>query len=455
MTAAAAMLKDGKVEDIYATMSSLVGGNMAAAPKPQQRTLGHNGMAGGFGGGMMGGGSMMGGGMGGGMGGYGGYGGGMGTGMGGYGTMGAIEPLASLGTSGTGAAGTTFNQRLRNLVGGKGGGTENQLLGDARIVPDDRSNSLIVFASKEDMQMITNIVSKVDRLLAQVLIEATVMNVNLSDQSSLGVSGLMNTKNTGKFANTAGVNNGQTFLSGITNSLAGGGMPGGFNYFVQHAGDMDVVVNALASSGKAQVLQTPRVQTSHAIPASFFTGETVPYVNGTMYGGYGYPGGATFSQLQVGVELDVTPYITPDGLVVMDIQQTLQDISGYTAITGVGNIPNTTLRTAQSTVSVQNGDTIILGGFIKTSKNITRTGVPILMDIPILGSLFSSTSHDNERSELIVLLRPIVLTTPHEAAELAKREEMRLPGVREMNKAMQEEEVKRTQKANRVTGMQP
>jgi general secretion pathway protein D len=155
----------------------------------------------------------------------------------------------------------------------------------------------------------------------------------------------------------------------------------------------------------------------------------VPYVTGTYYGG-GYSGGnsSQYSQLSVGVELDVTPFINPDGLVVMDINQEIDDIQGYTSIDG-NQVPNTDKRTLSSEIAVRSLDTIMMGGFIRTDKTKTSSGVPILQDIPILGALFSNHANSKTREELLVLMRPTVMTTPQEAADQTLREERRLPGI--------------------------
>jgi len=278
------------------------------------------------------------------------------------------------------------------------------------------------------------------------------MDVSITDNNSLGVSAA-GTRQTGKLSNVAGSNNGN--LGSFTNLSNLGSLPGGFSWFGQYGGDLNMAVTALSSQGKGQVLQTPRVQTSHAIPASFFTGETVPYVTSTYYG-YGSSGpSSSYQQLEVGIGLNVTPYITPDGLVVMEIQQTIEELSGTTPIAGVGDVPNTSRREASATVSVQDGDTIMLGGYIRTSRDRSKSGVPLLKDIPVLGNLFRSKSDNNKRSELIVLLRPTVLKTPHDAALLATGEQRRLPGVREMEKEMRDAEIKLQKQADKVVGDSP
>ena len=125
----------------------------------------------------------------------------------------------------------------------------------------------------------------------------------------------------------------------------------------------------------------------------------------------------------------MTPFINPDGLVVMDINQEIDDVNGSTPIEGVGNVPNTDKRSLSSEIAVKNGDTVMLGGFIKNQKSTSKSGVPFLMDIPLLGNLFSSRSDSKQREELIVLMRPTVLRTPELAAAQAVKEQQRLPGV--------------------------
>ncbi|MEI9863828.1 MAG: hypothetical protein WDN00_04590 [Limisphaerales bacterium] len=111
----------------------------------------------------------------------------------------------------------------------------------------------------------------------------------------------------------------------------------------------------------------------------------------------------------------MTPFINPDGLVVMQIDEEIDNISGYTTIDG-NPVPNTSKKTLSSNVAVKDRDSIILGGLIYSSKNFIKSGVPILQDIPLLGVLFSSRSSDKTRQELLVLMRPTVLKTPELAA---------------------------------------
>jgi hypothetical protein len=133
--------------------------------------------------------------------------------------------------------------------------------------------------------------------------------------------------------------------------------------------------------------------------------------------------------LSVGVELDVTPFINPDGEVTMDIVQEIDDLDGFTEISGVGQVPNTIKRTLNTTITVRDRDTVMLGGFIKSDKSTSKSGVPFLSDIPLLGNLFTQRNDSKDRKELIVLMRPTVLKTPALAARNTIDEAKRLPAV--------------------------
>jgi general secretion pathway protein D len=355
--------------------------------------------------------------------------------------------------NGTPSSSTPFQQRLLNIInragapgegGGGGGGQQQiQIFGQAKIIADERANALLVFATRQDMDQIKHVISQLDVLLSQVLIEAVIMDYSLGpNETTYGVSVAQNPKNitvgNTPLAGAGGVNNGQTFLSflnggavqGLTNatSVFGNSLPGGFSYFGNIGPTWDVALAAAATDSHASIIQRPRIQTSQAKPASFFVGQTVPYVTGSTYGS-AYGNSSSYSQLSVGVELDVTPFINPDGLVVMDVQQEIDDINGSTLITGVGNIPNTDKRTLSSEIAVRNGDTVMLGGFIRNQKSTSKTGVPLLQDIPLLGFLFSQHDDKKQREELIVLMRPTVLKTPEIAALQTIKEEQRLPGI--------------------------
>jgi general secretion pathway protein D len=305
------------------------------------------------------------------------------------------------------------------------------------------------------MKMITNIIAKLDVVLAQVLIESVIIQVDLNTTRNLGVSYLQpgdNPSTSGKFAGLGALQNG-SFLnqnafglkafSSATNAV-GANLQKGFNYLATFGNDsLEVTVNALASNSKSRVLQRPRIQTSNAKTASIFVGSTTPYPSGSYYGGAAYGSYSSIQQLPVGVSLAVTPLINSDGLVVMDIEQHIDSLGPTVPITGVGDIPTTDSKTASTSVAVRDGDIIMVGGLIDTERADSTSGFPFLKDVPLFGWLFRSTSKTDTRNELIILIRPTVLPTPEVAAVEAKRVKATMPGLLQLEREMQIEEQQR------------
>jgi general secretion pathway protein D len=389
----------------------------------------------------------------GGSGGAGGYGGagGMG-GSTGSSVFGQATGTSALGSGATGAR-SSFQQNLGRIVQNAAGAGQFQLFGQTKIIADERTNSLLVFANDEDMKMITNIINKLDVVLPQVLIDAIIMEINLQDTENTGVSYLVQRQGGSTFTGAGGINNlssaASGFLTGSTTSSNGtsavsgstlANLPGGFSYFSKFGNDLNVVMEAVAGDSRVNVLSRPRIQTSHAVPADLFIGNTVPYVTGTYNYGYSTGPSSQYTQLEVGIHLQVLPLINKDGLVVMDIQADVEQLGPDVQISGVGGVPTTTKRQAGAKVAVRDGETIILGGFISDSRSKSDSGIPGLKDIPWLGSLFKSRSIENLRTELIMLMRPTVLPTPELAAIVATKERNLLSGVKQAELEIRHEE---------------
>jgi general secretion pathway protein D len=384
-------------------------------------------------------------------------------GMGGTSGLGTVPGMASpYGTTTPTAPGaaapaaSSLTERLRSIVSPAGGGASGdiQVIGKTKILADERSNSLLVFATREDMATIEHIISQLDVVLPQVMIEAVIIQVSLGNSRSLGVSYLEKQPHgfASYFAGQGAINNGtflspNNFLSGVSNSVAS--VPGGFSYLAGFGQDLNVTLTALASDNRARVLQCPRVQTSNAKQAHLFVGESRPYPTGSYYGGGSYGGYSSIQQMPIGVSIDVTPLINVEGLVVMDINARIDSVAGTVDIANVGSVPITSSKEAQSSVAVRDRDTIMLGGLIENDSSSTGSGVPFLKDIPLLGYLFRNSTRNQTRNEMILLIRPTVLPTPEIAAQNTAAEKARLPGVRQAEREMQLDEAKRIDKANR------
>jgi general secretion pathway protein D len=379
------------------------------------------------------------------------FGGGM-QGQPGYQQPGA---LGAPGANAQGARTTSFQDRLQQIVKRASASGEFQVLGQTKIIADERTNSLLVFASPQDMAMITNIIGKLDVVLAQVLIEAIVMEVNLSKDKQVGFSYLQTSPsqvgNGNSFTGIGAINNNGFLTPGSFAGAGGSGTNGagalasGFSYLANLGGKFDVTLTAAESDDRINILSRPRIQTSHAVPASIQIGDTVPYITGTYYNGVTASPSSQYQQTFVGINLQVTPLINPDGLVVMDITTDIQQISGSTVIDG-NSVPTTSKRTAQAKVSVKDRETVILGGFISTNKEKTKSGVPYLKDLPGIGFLFSSIADTYKRTELILMLRPTVLPTPEAAAQIAVTERNKM-GVIKSAEAEYQQDQHNSQKA--------
>jgi type II secretory pathway component GspD/PulD (secretin) len=380
------------------------------------------------------------------------------------GQQGSVGGLGGGGGGGLGGAGgaanPSFTDRVKSLIAraGDSGKGEFQILGQTKIIADERMNALLVFASKDDMATIKKVVKQLDVVLAQVLIEAIIMEVTLDNSRTIGVSAAqLPTGNHNVYA--GGFNNGQSFFSpdssGSSNSFPGNftsSLPGNmFSYFGNFGNNFQVSLQAAESEGRVNVLSRPRIQTSHGVEADLFVGETIPYVDSTTAGAFGGTGVYnSYQQQQIGITLKVKPLINPDGLVVMDIYQEASEPGPSSTAVNINgtDVPTINQRQASATVAVKDRDTIILGGMISTTQSKTKSGVPYLKDIPLLGNLFRSTANTEERVELIVLLRPTVLPTPEAAAVLATAEQRRLPGVRRAEAEIRAEEAVRLKQAD-------
>ncbi|MFO1513347.1 MAG: secretin N-terminal domain-containing protein [Verrucomicrobiota bacterium] len=217
------------------------------------------------------------------------------------GGMSGVSGLSGANPTPTPSGGSAFSQNLQNIIKRAAASGDLQILGTTKIIADIRSNSLLVFATREDMKMIKDIVEKLDVVLAQVLIETLIMDVTIGDDWNVNVSAAQKSKEFNKNFTGAGGMNANTFFdfAGSSSTNALGQLVGsGIKYFGKINEDILISVAAAASKGKVKVIQRPRIQTSHATPATLFIGSTVPYITSSYYGG-GYGGGPSSSYQQL------------------------------------------------------------------------------------------------------------------------------------------------------------
>ncbi|MCK4248604.1 MAG: type II and III secretion system protein, partial [Candidatus Omnitrophica bacterium] len=165
-----------------------------------------------------------------------------------------------------------------------------------------------------------------------------------------------------------------------------------------------MVLEALFNRGDTEILSSPRIATIDNKPASIHVGDTVPipmYERNAETGNMEVTG---YEEIQVGIRLTVTPHINQDGFILMEIVPTVSSITGFT---GPNNErPITSQRTAQTTVMIKNGETVMIGGLIKENNVKTEKKVPILGDLPVIKYLFKHKVDTKQRTELLVFITP-------------------------------------------------
>ena len=331
---------------------------------------------------------------------------------------------------------------------GGGGSSANdtgflQFAQGVRILPDARTNALLIMATKEDMQRIEELVRSVDTPVAQVLIEVVIAEVTLNNELDIGVDVFKRLFQSGQVSQTGGTSTGTGAKSPVQLPKAGDttsalftnlptaasiASPAGLTYFATFQNlKLDAVIHALSSTSKAKVLSTPVIQTLDNQEADILVGSSVPVPVSTVSSVVGSTGtlssgslNANIEYKDVAIELKVTPRINPGGYVRMEIEQKVNDLGPYQNISGT-QVPTIEKREAKSSVAVQDRSTIALGGLIKETKTVTQTKVPVLGDIPFLGQLFKSQTNNKTRTELIIFIRPTVMRTDAAASAEARR----------------------------------
>jgi general secretion pathway protein D len=312
-----------------------------------------------------------------------------------------------------------------------------------RIVPDPATNSLIIYGSAQEFQNIRNILKDLDQIPRQVLLDALVVEVTLSDDQSLGIEyEILSKMNPTIF--------GQQFGSGsaIRSGILPAAPASGFTQFasgisgVIGSNDIKVFINALLQDSRVKVLSSPSVLAADNRPARIQVGTEEPIPTGTVVSSEAISTSTTIQYRNTGRILTIIPQVNSLGLVHLQIKAEVSQRGGNVVV-GRDSFPSFDTRDTETTAVVQDGETLVLGGIITDRKSRSRTGIPYLMDIPVFGRFFGSTSDEIDRTELIVLVTPRVIRSVQEARDVTQEFKQRLSIVaRELERDKKEEEKK-------------
>lgn len=365
-------------------------------------------------------------GVGGGFGNAGGFGtGGTSSGLGGTGTTGTGNSFGSNGTSGGAAGGlSSFGS---NNAGGNGNQNQQYVSedGSIRISSVDSNNQLLVRARPSQWAEIEQAVKRLDNVPLQVQIEMRILEVDLTGQLEFGVQWYLQ-----GLANSVPQVDGNGNITGATSAYpgahrqislgSGGNQYGGepfFYSFLSSNGKFQVAIRALETNGNTKTLSAPSLVVLNNQVAHIQVGDQIPINQTSIVTGLNTTGStaSSVSYIPTGVILDVQPRVNPGGLVYLNVQQQVSGTTGNANSQGNFTIQQ---RAVGTQIAVQSGQTVLLGGLIQQQEDNTDTGIPGLNRVPIIGRLFGTTNHSRNRTELIVLITPRVITSSEEAKQV-------------------------------------
>ncbi len=317
---------------------------------------------------------------------------------------------------------------------GAGGSYVNllQLRQNVGVVPDINSNALVITTTPDNMRAIQQIIDSLDIIPRQVMIEVIIAEASLDATQKLGFQ--FDVKGVGKLLGTAITHGGASnFALGagatVAQNIAGPLNPGG-QYGVQALnGNFNGLLQALATDNRVHILSTPKIFTSNNQQAEIDVTQNIPIVAQNAGFGFGTSNSVTF--LPVGITVNVTPRITKDGLVTMDIVASDTELLGFDTLqTGTdangrpifSTAPRTSDRTTDTSVSAKDGEIIALGGLMRDNKTVDTNKVPLLGDIPILGALFRSRTITKSKTELMIFLVPHVVDSEAQNRKLVQEQ---------------------------------
>ena len=279
------------------------------------------------------------------------------------------------------------------------------------FVADPGSNAVMIRSSYQDFRRIQEVVATLDVPQAQVVIEATIIEVFINDALQYGVQTYLE-RGGWTMRSSAG--------SGGVGDPGGGGFAAVFQGTVGST-NIQAVISALQSVTEVHVISSPYLTVSNGGTANLTVGDQIPYVTASQSSSSGGEVVVTqeIASLDVGVILNVTPTIRPSNNVILDISQQIS--SARVDETAAGQNPVISQRSVNSTVQAQSGQTILLGGLIEERSNTGESGVPVLRRIPILGTAFSQRTNTQTRSELLIMLTPRVVRNSNSLADLTQQ----------------------------------
>ncbi len=317
--------------------------------------------------------------------------------------------------------------------------------GEINIVVDEMNNALVIRAYQRDYKTVLETIKKLDIYPRQVLIEVLLADVTLTDATQFGLewarflsSGRPNAQNVVIGAQPPADSSGNP-VDPFIQSLSGT-VSGGIRYAIVDMGQrVSAAIRAAASDGRVNVRISPHILASNNKEAKIQIGSSQPVATGSFVTGVsGTTGGVSSGIIDtpieykdIGTMLSVTPRISDGGLVTMEISIEDSALGPVTTVGTLQQVQSFTKKTAKTVLSIMEGHSIALGGFISDTKNDSSSGIPALSKIPLIGFLFGSKSRQLEKRELILLLTPHIITDQSKSDSVTNELKEKIEGLRE------------------------
>jgi general secretion pathway protein D len=294
------------------------------------------------------------------------------------------------------------------------------MLGDTvRVMADHINNTLLVRATPAEYERIESTLKRLDVQRAQVLVEASIVEVTLNNDLQYGLEWSFSNNHIGingnKYTGTGSLVNGTAAATGFTWALS-------------NATGINAQLRALADKSLIKVISSPSLLVLDNQTAAIQVGNQQPISTGTVINTASDFTSTSIQYQNTGVMLAVTPAVTAGDLVTMNISQMVSDLDKSDASATPG-YPTFMQRQINTQVAVRSGETIVLGGLIKDSASSGNSGLPFLSNIPVLGALFGTHSTSAQRTELLVIITPRVLRSDQDARAVSREMRDRMRGL--------------------------
>ncbi len=320
-----------------------------------------------------------------------------------------------------------------NTEGGTGEGGSAVAAFDegVRITSDESTNSLVLIATRDQFQIISQVIERLDIPRKQVFVEAVILEMATDDQNSVGLSFHGANPNASGGANiysaqVGGTNSipDQSLLSGMAVGVFGPSVPVSLGVGGEDGAAttlnipaFGIVLNALQANSAVNIVSTPNILTMDNEEAKIVVGRNVPFPVGQTQTSFGVPL-INFQREDVAITLKVTPQINESDYVTLETFLEIQEIEGDIAGTAASGGPTTSKRSVENTIVVKDNQTIVVGGLISETENETETKIPVLGDIPLIGALFRGKTKQSRKTNLMIFLTPHIIDEPADLEEI-------------------------------------